>query len=83
MWVPQPSSHLYRTKEEDEETVRDSLVRQFGEPTVQRAELSVVLDLLMITRAITPTEFLDVMHRKLQRIDQQRRAAANLDEDKG
>lgn len=83
IWIPQPASNLYKTKDADQETVRDSIVRQFGEQTVQRAELSVVLDLLMINRIISPSEFLDVMHKKLRRIDEQRRLAANLDEDRG
>jgi hypothetical protein len=63
--------------------VRDRFVAQYGENTVQRAELSVCLDVLLLVGIIKPSEFIEVLGRKLHRIDEQRRAAANLDSDRG
>lgn len=78
IWIPQPATKLYGAGNTHPETVRDRFVRQYGESTVQRAELSVVLDLLMLTGAIAPSEFVDVMSKKLSRIDQERQAAAGF-----
>ena len=43
---------------------------------MQRAELSTILDLMMLAGMITPSEFMEVMTKKLQRIDDERRIAA-------
>jgi len=83
IWVPQPATKLYGAQGADPETMRDRFVREFGESTVQQAELSTCLDLMMLNGVISPTEFIEVISRKLTRIDQQRRAAANLDMDRG
>jgi hypothetical protein len=83
VWVPQPATKLYAAAGTDPETLRDRLVDQYGEGSVQRAEISCILDLLMIMRVVAPSEFVDMMQKKLYRIDQRRRAAANLDIDRG
>ena len=83
IWVPQPATRLYGAQGADPERIRDRLVDAYGEGTVQRAELSVVLDLMMLNGIIKPSEFIDVMQRKLHKIDESRRAAANLDMDRG
>lgn len=83
IWVPQPASRLYGAGGGDPETMRDRLVDAYGEGSVQRAELSTCLDLFMLNGIIKPSEFIEVIQRKLYKIDQQRRGIANLDSDKG
>jgi hypothetical protein len=78
IWVPQPATKLYSVGGTDAETVRDRFVRQHGESSVQRAELSVVLDLMMLTGMIKPSEFIEVISKKLSRLEQQRQAAAGF-----
>jgi hypothetical protein len=78
-----PASMAYRQGTTDAETVKDSLVQQFGSETVQQAEQSVILDLMVLMKVITPSEFIEVMYKKCQRIDQMRRAAAGLEADRG
>ena len=80
IWVPQPATQLYGG---NAESIRDRFVRQYGEASVMKAELSVCLDVMLLTGMIKPAEFVDVLGRKLQRIDNMRRAAANLDADRG
>jgi len=82
IWVPQPATRLYGAQG-DPETVRDQFVDQYGEGTVQRAELSTCLDLFMLNGMIKPNEFIEVISRKLYKIDQHRRAMANLESDRG
>ena len=83
IWVPQPATNLYRTGGNDPESLRDKLVSKYGESTVLRAEVSVLLDLALLTGMIKPAEFVDVLIKKLERTDAHRRAAANLDSDRG
>lgn len=83
LWVPQPSSKLYGAQGGDPETIRERLVQQYGEGTVERAEISCILDLLMINGVIRPSEFVEIITKKLDRIDQRRRAAARLESDRG
>ena len=83
IWVPQPATNLYRTGGNDPETLRDRLVKHYGESTVLRAEVSVLLDLALLTGQIKPSEFVEVLTKKLARTDEHRRAAANLDSDRG
>lgn len=83
IWVPQPASNIYGAGGADPVTARDALVQQYGEGSVQRAELSCVLDVMVISGLIAPSELLDAVHKRLYRIDQMRRAAANLDSDRG
>ena len=83
VWIPQPATKLYGAGGADPESLRDRLVDSYGEGSVERAEISVVLDLLMISGIIKPSEFIDLMQKKLYRIDQKRRAAAGLDIDRG
>jgi hypothetical protein len=83
LWVPMPASKLYQAQGADPESLRDQMVRQFGSTTVQEAELSCILDLLMVMGVVKPSEFVDLMQKKLHRIDQRRRMMAQLDEDRG
>ena len=78
IWVPMPESDLYKKS-----VRRDDIVNQYGEATVQRAEVATILNILMITGTVKPQEFIDLMVRQCQRIDEERRLAARLDEDRG
>ena len=58
------------------------LIPQYGEATVKAAEVSVVLDVLIMTGIIRPQELIDLIEAKCRRIDDTRRKMANLDEDR-
>ena len=77
--VPMPETMMY-TKAS---VRRDELVEKFGEATVSRAEVSVLLNLMFMTGMVRPNEFIDLMVMQCRRIDEERRIAANLDADKG
>lgn len=83
IWVPQPASRGYGAQGGDPVSVRDQLVNQYGEGTVSRAEIQTILDVIILTGMIKPEEFFEVMSKRLYKIDQMRRAAANLDSDRG
>lgn len=83
MWVPQPATKMYGAGGGDPISIRDQLVNQYGEGTVQRAEIQTILDVIMLTGMMKPQEFFDLMQKRLYKIDQMRRAAANLDIDRG
>lgn len=83
IWVPQPASRGYGAGGGDPISIRDRLVDQYGEGSVQRAELQTVLDVIILSGLIKPEEFFHVMSKRLHDIDQRRRAAANLDSDRG
>lgn len=83
IWVPQPATRGYGASGGDPVTIRDQFVNQYGEGTVQRAEIQTILDVIIITGLIKPQEFFDVMQKRLYHLDQMRRAAANLDSDRG
>jgi len=83
IWVPQPASRGYGAGGGDPVDVRSQLVNQYGEGTVTRAELQTCIDVLILTGMIKPEEFFDVIMKRVHHIDQMRRAAANLDEDRG
>lgn len=83
LWVAQPASKGYAAEGGDPIAIRDRLVDMYGEGTVQRAELQTILDVIIISGLIKPQEFFEVMQRRLYHLDQVRRAAANLDSDKG
>jgi hypothetical protein len=76
--VPMPESEMYKKS-----VPRDDLVVRFGETTVSRAEVATILNIMMITGVIKPSEFIDLMVRQCERIDEERRLAARLDEDRG
>ena len=82
IWVPQPASRGYAPGG-DPVSVRDQLVQQYGEGTVNRAEIQTILDVIIISGLIKPEEFFTVMQKRLYKLDQMRRAAANLDSDRG
>jgi hypothetical protein len=79
--VPMPASKLYEAGGEHPESIRDRFVAAYGEATVQRAELQVVLDLFMIMGVVKPQEFIDVLHRKLERINRMRMEQAGVTRD--
>jgi hypothetical protein len=79
--VSMPASKLYEAGGAHPETIRDRFVGMYGEATVQRAELQVVLDLFMIMGVCKPQEFVDVLSRKLERIDKIRRQEAGIQGD--
>jgi hypothetical protein len=76
--LPQPATELYKGGGGEPVTIRDRFVQQYGEGTVQRAELQVCLDLFMLMNIVKPQEFVEVLERKLRRIDDMRRAAAGF-----
>lgn len=76
--VPMPASQMYG---KEPESIRDRFVGRFGEATVQRAELQVVLDLFMMMGVCKPQEFIEVLERKLVRIDQMRQIQAGVQRD--
>ena len=76
--VPMPESELYKKS-----VRRDEIVSRYGEATVSRAEVATILNIMMITGVIKPNEFIDLMVRQCERIDEERRLAARLDEDRG
>lgn len=82
IWVPRPASLAYRDAG-DPVSVRDSLVKEFGETTVTEAEISTILDVFIITGIMKSSEFIETITIRLKKIDQARRAAANLDSDRG
>jgi hypothetical protein len=78
IWVPMPETEMYKRT-----VKRDDLVGRYGEATVSRAEVAVILNLLYMTKIIKPNEFVDLMHMQCERIEDERRAAARLEEDRG
>ena len=75
IWVPMPATKLYGG---DSETIRDRFVAQYGEATVHNAEHQCVLDFMMLMGVVKPSEFLEVLEKKLRRTDERRRHAAGL-----
>jgi len=78
VWVPMPQSDLYPRS-----ITRDEIVSKFGETTVGKAEMAVVMNLLYLMGAIKPTEFVDLVVRQCQRIDEERRKVVGLEADRG
>jgi len=83
IWVPQPASRAYGERGQNPQSVRDAMVRSYGETTVQQCELAIILDVFILTGMMNPNEFMEVMRLRLDKVDQQRRAAAGLEEDRG
>ena len=79
--VPMPASKLYEAGGAHPESIRDRFVASYGEATVQRAELQVVLDLFMIMGVVKPQEFVEVLQRKLERINRMRMEQAGIQSD--
>ena len=75
LWVPMPTTKLYGR---DPESIRDRFVREYGESTVHNAEHQCVLDFMMLMGIVKPEEFVDVLERKLKRVDELRRHAAGI-----
>lgn len=76
--VAMPESQAYK------KTVnRDMIVMEYGESTVSRAEVAAIMNLLIVTGVVKAQELIDIVIQQCQRIDAERRAAANLDEDRG
>jgi hypothetical protein len=72
-----PATKLYGS---NSESLRDRFVAQYGETTVHKAEHQVLLDLMLLLGVIKPSEFVDVLTKKLQRVDDLRRHAAGVPE---
>lgn len=79
----QPASRGYGAGGGDPVDTRSKLVDMYGESDVLRAELQTCLDVLILAGMIKPQEFVDILMRRLNHLDQMRRAAANLDSDRG
>lgn len=78
IWVPMPETEMYKKTKR-----RDDLVQKYGESTVLRAELAVVLNILYLTNTVRPSEFYDAMVQQCRRIEDDRRADARLEADAG
>jgi hypothetical protein len=78
IYVPMPETEMYKKS-----VSREEIVNRYGEATVSRAEVSVVLNILQMTGMIKPNEFIELMIMQCRRIEDERRKAANLDEDRG
>lgn len=75
LWVPMPASKAYGR---EPESIRDRFVREYGASTVTQAELQTCIDLLILTGAVKPAEFVEILTNKLQRVDRLRREAAGV-----
>ena len=75
VWVPQPATKLYGG---NAESISDRFVREYGESTVSKAELQCVLDFMLLLGIVKPSEFVEVLERKLRRTDELRRHAAGV-----
>jgi hypothetical protein len=78
IWVPMPESDMYKKT-----MSRDQLVQRYGEATISRAELAVILNILFVSGVIKPNEFYDAMIQQCERIESVRRAVAGLESDRG
>lgn len=78
IWVPMPEADAYKKS-----MSRDELVNRYGEATVTRAEMAVVLNLFIMMGVIKPSEFVDAMVAQCERIDDIRRREARLESDRG
>lgn len=76
--VPMPETEMYKKS-----VRRDDLVQRYGESTILRAEVASILNIMYMTRMVSPSEFIDIMVQQCERIEDERRAAVNLDSDKG
>jgi hypothetical protein len=59
-------------------STRDKLVMQFGEATVQWAEMACVIQLLFAVGIVKPNEFIELVQHQCQRTDDMRRRAAGF-----
>jgi hypothetical protein len=76
--VPMPATQLYKRGMDEPEALRDRLCAMYGEATVHNAEHQVVLDMMMLLGVVKPQEFVDVLMRKLERVDRLRREQAGI-----
>jgi hypothetical protein len=76
--VPMPASNLYKAGGAEPESLRDKFIAKYGEATVHQAEHQVVLDLMMLMGVVKPQEFVDVLVKKLERVDRLRREQAGI-----
>jgi hypothetical protein len=78
VWTPMPAAQAYGGSSR-----RDQLVQRFGESTVLRAEIASIMNLLQAVGMIAGSELFDLIVRQCDRIDQERRGRARLEEDRG
>lgn len=74
--VPMPATKLYGRGSEEPESLRDQLAARYGEATLHNAEHQVVLDLMMLMGVVKPQEFVDVLTKKLERVERLRQQQA-------
>lgn len=73
-----PESDMYRKS-----VSRDEIVNRYGEATVSRAEVAVLLNIMYVMKIVKPNEFIDMMVRQCERIEEERRKEARLEADRG
>lgn len=78
--MPEPS---YGGNRQAKDYRNRELIPKYGTATVQLAEVTAVIEIMFVTGMIKPTEFAEMVGRICYKIDQRRRAEANLDEDRG
>jgi hypothetical protein len=61
------------------ETVRDRLVRQFGEATVTRAETAALANILIRLNIISKNDWTDMVEYACKKADERRRRQAGLE----
>lgn len=76
--VAMPTSDVYKKT-----ASRDQLVQRFGESTVVRAEIATTMNIMIASGVCTSREFVDVMIRQCEMIEDRRRADARLESDRG
>lgn len=75
IWVPHASSLAFG---KDPEGLRDRFVARYGETTVHNAEHQVMMDLMILGGVIKPNEFVEVLERKLKRVEELRAHRAGV-----
>lgn len=72
--VPMPASEGFGG-----EHVRDRFVKQYGESSVNRAEIAVVTNILIAMGIINKHDFTDMLEHVLKRTEERRRHQAGLE----
>ena len=71
--VPQPVAEYNNAEALD---IRTKLIMEYGEGTVQWAEIAVVVQLMFSVGIIKPQEFIELVVHQCKRTDDRRRQAA-------
>lgn len=75
--VPMPQTEMYQKSR----TPRDDIVAKFGESTVSRAEVSTILNIMVVTGMVKPDEFIEILVQQCRRIEEERALAARVEPD--